>query len=95
MESLSSKHIEVFNSALCKLKGHFRREYAAELCELFFDNSPTKMERYLNVSRKMVELGVHERRTGIRCVELFSERGIKKRGVAPQLGRGHKKDSRF
>lgn len=79
MKVLSPEIISIFNSALSKLTGHYRREYAAELCESFFDSSPTKMERHLKVSRKMVILGQHERRTGIRCLELFSRRGAKKK----------------
>jgi hypothetical protein len=79
MKILEPEYVSVFNSALSKLTGFTRREYAAELCELFFDGSASKMERYLNVSRKMVELGMHERRTGIQCIELFSKRGAKKK----------------
>lgn len=79
MKRLEPEYVSVFNSALSKLKGFSRRQYAAELCELFFDGSATKMERYLNVSRKLVELGMHERRTGIQCIELFSQRGAKKK----------------
>ena len=79
MKSLAPEIINSFNSALSKLTGHSRREYAAELCKKFFDSSPTKMERHLNVSRKKVELAMHECRTGIRCLELFSMRGAKKK----------------
>ncbi len=79
MKPIAPEFIEVFNLALSKLRGYSRREYAAELCEKFFDSSATKMEYYLKVSRKMVVLGMHERRTGIRCMELFSARGAKKK----------------
>ena len=61
---LAPEVINSFNSALEKLTGYERRQYAAELCEKFFDNSPRKMEKRLNVSRSMVELGLHECRTG-------------------------------
>lgn len=71
--------IESFNSALFLLKGHFRRAYAAELCEKFFDNSPREMEKVLKVGRDMVRLGLHERRTGIRCIDAYSMRGAKKK----------------
>ena len=76
---LAPEVISSFNSALSKLTGYERRQYAAELCEQFFDNSPRKMERHFNVSRDMVTLGLHERRTGIRCIELFETRGSKKK----------------
>lgn len=68
-----------FNSALCKLTGYKKREFAAELCEEYFDNSPRKMERYFDVSRAMVSLGLHERRTGIRCIDAYELRGAKKK----------------
>ena len=37
------------------------------------------MERRLKVSRAMVELGLHEKRTGIRCIDAFDNRGTKKK----------------
>ena len=76
---LAPEVIATYNSALEKLTGYKRREFAAELCEQFFDNSPRKIERNLNVSRDMVELGLHERRTGIHCLESFELRGAKKK----------------
>ncbi len=76
---LAAEVISSFNSALNKLTGYNRRQYAAELCEKFFENSPRKMERRLNVSRGMVELALHERRTGMRCIEVFEQRGAKKK----------------
>ena len=76
---LAPEVISSFNSALAKLTGHERRQYSAELCEQFFDSSPRKMERHFDVSRDMVALGLHERRTGIRCVDAFELRGAKKK----------------
>jgi hypothetical protein len=76
---LAPEVVSSFNSALSKLTGYERRQYAAELCEQFFENSPRIMERRLSVSRKMVELGLHERRTGIRCVDAYNQRGRKKK----------------
>jgi len=71
--------ISSFNSALCKLTGYQKRAFAAELCEEYFDSSPRKMERWFNVSRNMVDLGLHERRTGIRCLDAYNLRGAKKK----------------
>lgn len=68
-----------FNSALSKLTGYKKRAFAAELCEEYFDSSPRKMERYFNVSRDMVALGLNERRTGIRCLDAYELRGAKKK----------------
>lgn len=79
MENLSPTIISSFNSALTKLTGYARRQFAAELCETFFDSSPRKMERNLTVSREMVALGMNERRTGIQCLDAYVERGTKKK----------------
>ena len=76
---LSPEVLSSFNSALNKLTGYSRRQFAAELCEQYFDSSPRMMESHLNVSRAMVELGLNERRTGIRCLDAYSARGVKKK----------------
>lgn len=71
--------ISSFKSALQKMTGHTRRLYAAELANLYFDGSARKMERAVGVSRGLIEVGLHETRTGIRCLENFSQRGRKKK----------------
>ena len=76
---LHSSVISSFNSAIEKLTGYKKRAFAAELCELYFDSSARKMERYFSVGREMVELGLHERRTGIQCLDAYDLRGAKKK----------------
>ena len=75
--------ISSFNSALSKLTGYKKRAFAAELCEEYFDSSPRKMERYFAVSRDMVTLGLHKRRTGVRCIDAYGLRGAKKKRSNP------------
>ncbi len=82
---LAAEVIASFNSALSKLTGYKRRAYAAELCEKFFESSARKMERHLKVSREMVELGLNERRTGMRCVDAFEQRGAKKKSASTKV----------
>jgi hypothetical protein len=79
MVELSSEVKTSLNSALNKLTGHKRRQYAAEICEMFFESSARKMERSLKVGREMIELGQHERRTGIQCLDAYILRGTKKK----------------
>jgi hypothetical protein len=79
MLMLSTEILGSFNSALDKLTGYERRQYAAELCEIHFAGSARKMESVLKVSRAMVNLGLHERRTGIRCIDNYKARGAKKK----------------
>lgn len=83
-QELSPAILASFKSALTKLTGYERRQYAAELCESFFDNSPRKMERKLGVNRTMVELGLAEKTTGIRCVDSYHLRGAKKKNQFTQ-----------
>lgn len=79
MSHLSPEVISSFKTALSLLSGYKKRELAAELAEKFFDKSSRKMERKLGVKRDMVDLGLHERRTGIRCVDAYKQRGRKKK----------------
>jgi hypothetical protein len=79
MVSLSSDVLTCFKSALTKLTGYERRAFAAELCELYFDNSARKMERHLKIGRSTIKLGQHERSSGIRCMDAYKLRGAKKK----------------
>ena len=79
MVDLNKEILASFNSALTKMTGATRRSYAAELTETYFGGSSRKAERYLNVSREMVELGLHERKSGITCVDAYPLRGRKKK----------------
>jgi hypothetical protein len=79
MKELPLEIIASFKSALKKLTGYERRAYAAELALTYFKGSARKAERVLGVWRTAVTLGLHEQRTGIRCIESFSARGSKKK----------------
>lgn len=79
MKSLSQEILNSFKSGIKRLTGYERRQYAAELTRTYLDGSPYKAERYLGVSRTMVEKGLREAETGIRCRENFHLRGRKKK----------------
>jgi hypothetical protein len=79
MEKLSITVIASFKSALKLLTGYKRREYIADLSKTYFDSSARKTERVLGVSRTLVETGLAEQNSGIRCIENFSLRGRKKK----------------
>lgn len=79
MPKISTDNIIAFNSALEKLTSSDRRRFAAELCINYFDSSPRKMERHLQVSRDMVTLGLSEYHSGITCSSAFELRGAKKK----------------
>lgn len=79
MEKIDSTIKKSIKSALRKLTSYKRRSYAAELAHTYFDGSARKTERELGVSRSMVELGLKEEASGIRCIENFRLRGSKKK----------------
>ena len=82
MIDISSEILSCYKSALTKLTGYNRRIFAAEVCELHFDNSARKMERYLKIGRQTIKLGQHERSSGIRCMDCYHLRGSKKKNCS-------------
>jgi len=58
-----------------KLTGHRKRSFMAKVSEDYFDGSARKAETYLGWSRNAVQLGLHERRTGITCIDNYHARG--------------------
>ena len=79
MQDLPPEALTSFKTALSLLTGYKKRQFAAELAEKFFESSPRKVETWLGVKRDMVELGLHERRSGIRCEDGYGLRGRKKK----------------
>ncbi|KAM3104228.1 ISAzo13-like element transposase-related protein [Phormidesmis sp. 146-33] len=58
-----------------KLTGHRKRDFMAKVTEDYFKGSARKAETVLGWSRQSVQLGLHERRSGIRCVDNYQARG--------------------
>lgn len=58
-----------------KLTGHRKRDFIAKVAEDYFDGSARKTETLLGWNRDSVQLGLHERRTGIVCVDNYRARG--------------------
>jgi hypothetical protein len=58
-----------------KLTSFQRREFMANVAEDYFQGSARKTETYMGWNRDTVQLGLHERRTGIRCVDYYQGRG--------------------
>jgi hypothetical protein len=50
----------------------------AKVTEDYFDGSARKAETYLGWKRQAVQLGLHERHTGLVCFDNYSARGAKK-----------------
>jgi len=58
-----------------KLTGPRKRSFMAKIAEDYCDGSARKAETYFGWSRNAVQLGLHERRTDIICVDNYQARG--------------------
>ena len=84
--TLTDEMFKTIKSAATKLTGFKRRAYMAEVAAEYCDGSARKAERWFGWGRDAVRLGLHEKRTGVRCLDNFSARGRKKtEDKAPQL----------
>ena len=74
---LDAKVTETIKDAAQKLTGYRKRAFMAKVAEDYYGGSARKTETYLGWSRQAVQLGLHERRSGIRCVDNYRARGLK------------------
>lgn len=58
-----------------KLTGYRKRDFMAKVSEDYFNGSARKAETVFGWDRRSVQLGLHERRTGIVCVDNYQARG--------------------
>lgn len=64
-----------FKDAAGKLTGTRKRDFMAKVTEDYLAGSARKAETVLGWNRRSVQLGLHERRTGIVCVDNYRARG--------------------
>lgn len=64
-----------------KLTGHRKRDFMAKVAEDYLQGSARKAERVFGWSRNSVQLGLHERRTGLICADNYQSRGRHKTEV--------------
>lgn len=64
-----------FKDAAKKLTGYRKRAFMAKVAEEYFEGSARKAETVLGWYRHSVQLGLHERRSGIICVDNYQARG--------------------
>jgi hypothetical protein len=67
--------------AATKLTGYRRRDFIAKVAEDYFDGSARRTETAMGWNRDTVQLGLHERRTGLRCADNYRARGRHKSEV--------------
>jgi hypothetical protein len=58
-----------------KLTGHRKRDFMAKVAQDYFEGSTRKTETVLGWGRATVQLGLHERCSGIVCVGHYRARG--------------------
>lgn len=64
-----------FKDAAQKLTGSRKRDFMAKVTEDYLDGSARRAETVFGWNRHSVQLGLHERRTGIVCVDNYRARG--------------------
>jgi len=72
---LSETVKSTFKDAAQKLTGYRRRDFMAKVAEDYFNGSARKVETFMGWNRDSVQLGLHERRTGLICVDNYRGRG--------------------
>jgi hypothetical protein len=72
---LSEQIIATLRDACQKLSGPKKRAFMAKVAEDYFEGSARKTETYMGWGRKGIQLGLHERRSGIVCKDNYKARG--------------------
>src|SRR3954464_7439445 len=81
MDNPTQQYDDLIRSAAHRLKGHQRRLFQAEVAHALCGGSPRAAERRFGWGRDSVETGLHEARSGLRCVEDFAAKGAVPREV--------------
>lgn len=64
-----------FKDAAQKLTGSRKRDFMAKVTEDYLDGSARRAETVFGWNRHSVQLGLHERRSGMVCVDNYRARG--------------------
>jgi hypothetical protein len=75
MEESIERTDALIRSGARRLTGYQRRAFQAEVAIELCDGNPRQAERRFGWGRQTVQTGLHERRTGLRCLEDFVARG--------------------
>src|SRR4051812_19886094 len=75
MEESTDLTDALIRSGARRLTGFRRRAFQAEVAAELCDGNARQAERRVGWGRETVEKGLHERRTGLRCLEDFVARG--------------------
>jgi hypothetical protein len=75
MEESIQRTDALIRSGARRLTGYQRRAFQAEVAIELCDGNPRQAERRFGWGRDTVQTGLHEHRTGLRCLEDFVARG--------------------
>jgi hypothetical protein len=75
MDILSEQLISTIRQAASLLTGPERRRFQAQVARDYLGGNARQAERVFGWGRQTVELGLHELRTGITCLDRFIDRG--------------------
>jgi hypothetical protein len=86
MDDSDDRIDDLLRLAARALTGHHRRRFQAEVTRVLCGGRARRAERRFGWGRANVETGLHERDSGIRCVENFGTRGQRRtEDTNPQL----------
>jgi len=75
---IDEKVKSTLKDAAKKLTGPKKRAFMAKATEDYFGGSARQAETYLGWKRQTVQLGLHERCSGVTCLDNYQARGSKK-----------------
>jgi Rhodopirellula transposase DDE domain len=75
MDTMTEPYESLIRSAAQRLKGHQRRLFQAEVTNVLCGGSARVAERRFGWGRECVQTGLHEAKSGVRCVENFAAKG--------------------
>ena len=75
MEGSTARYDALIRSGARRLTGHQRRLFLAEVATELCGASARQAERRFGWGRETVEKGLHESRSGMRCLDDFAARG--------------------
>lgn len=78
MDPTPEQYDELLRLGAQRLTGHQRRLFQAQVCLALCDGNPRQAERRFGWGRQTVQKGLHEWRTGFRCLENFTARGSRR-----------------
>ena len=75
MDAVRERYKALLCSAAQRLRGVEHRSFIAEVTQVLCDGSVRRAERQFGWGRETIQKGLHERRSGLRCVDNAAARG--------------------